>query len=121
MKAMYEVQLAEKQLELDKYKVDVDNATKITIAEMNRQTTLDTTTQAIEQRAGERVASDLGPVLEQMAGLGQGMQAIHAHMTAPRKPKKIVRDPSTGQAIGVDDGETFTPVQRGQDGRIEGI
>lgn len=121
MKAMFEAQLAEKQLELDKYKVDVDNATKITIAEMNRQTTLDTTTQAIEQRAGERVASDLGPVLEQMAGLGQGMQAIHAHMTAPRKPKKIVRDPNTGQAIGIDDGGTFTPVQRGQDGRIEGI
>ena len=121
MKAMFEAQLAEKQLELDKYKIDIDNSTKITIAEMNRQTTLDTTTQAIEQRAGERVASDLGPVLEQMAGLGQGMQAIHAHMTAPRKPKKIVRDPSTGQAIGVDDGETFTPVQRGQDGRIEGI
>lgn len=121
MKAMFEAQLAEKQLELDKYKVDVDNATKITIAEMSRQTTLDTTTQAIEQRAGERVASDLGPVLEQMAGLGQGMREIHAHMTAPRKPKKIVRDPNTGQAIGIDDGGTFTPVQRGQDGRIEGI
>lgn len=121
MKAMFEAQLAEKQLELDRYKIDIDNSTKITIAEMNRQTTLDTTTQAIEQRAGERVASDLGPVLEQMAGLGQGMQAIHAHMTAPRKPKKIVRDPNTGQALGIDDGGTFTPVQRGQDGRIEGI
>ena len=121
MKAMFEAQLAEKQLELDKYKVDVDNATKITIAEMNRQTTLDTTTQAIEQRAGERVASDLGPVLDQMAGLGQGMQAIHAHITAPRKPRKVVRDPNTGQALGIDDGGTFTPVQRGQDGRIEGI
>lgn len=121
MKALFEAQLAEKQLELDKYKVDVDNATKITIAEMSRQTTLDTTTQAIEQRAGERVASDLGPVMEQMAGLGQGMHAIHAHITAPRKPRKIVRDPNTGQAIGIDDGGTFTPVQRGQDGRIEGI
>ena len=121
MKAMYEAQLAEKQLELDKYKVDVDNATKITIAEMNRQTTLDTTTQAIQQQAGERVASDLAPVMEQMAGLGQGLQAIHAHITAPRKPRKVVRDPNTGQALGIDDGGTFTPVQRGQDGRIEGI
>jgi len=121
MKAMHAAQLAEKQLELDRYKTDLDNATKITIAEMSRQTTLDTTTQAIEQRAGERVASDLGPVMEQMAGLGQGMQAIHAHITAPRKPRKVVRDPNTGQAIGIDDGGTFTPVQRGQDGRIEGI
>lgn len=112
-----------KQIEIEaaERKAQLDGSVKITIAEMNRQTTLDTTTQAIEQRAGERVASDLGPVLEQMAGLGQGMREIHAHMTAPRKPKKIVRDPNTGQAIGIDDGGTFTPVQRGQDGRIEGI
>ena len=88
---------------------------------MNRQTTLDTTTQAIQQQAGERVASDLAPVMEQMAGLDQGLQAIHTHITAPRKPRKVVRDPNTGQALGIDDGGTFTPVQRGQDGRIEGI
>lgn len=121
MKAMYEAQLAEKQLELDKYKVDVESATKITIAEMNRQTTLDTTTQAIEGKAGERIATELAPVFEQMAGLDGNMRAIHAHISAPRKPRKVVRDPNTGKALGIEEGGVFTPVQRGQDGRIEGV
>jgi hypothetical protein len=121
MKAAHEAQMAEKQLELDKYKTDLDNATKIMIAGMSRQTAMDAQAEVVEDQAVKRVETELGPMFEQMTHLGNGMQAIHQHITAPRSPRKIVRDPTTGQAIGVDEGGAFTPVQRGQDGRIEGL
>ena len=58
---------------------------KIALADMQRQTTMETTSMGIESQANAKVQEQLTPVLEQMAGLGQGLQAMQAHMTAPRK------------------------------------
>ncbi len=121
MKALFEAQLAEKQLELDRYKIDLDNATKIEVARMGHQATVDATEGAVVDQSVDRVGQVMAPIMAQMDNLGQGMQVLHGYMTAPRKPKKIVRDPTTGQVLGVEEDGAFTPVQRGQDGRIEGI
>jgi len=120
----------------DRWKTEQDNAVKIAIAEMERNTTLMTTQQAIDQKVEEQVtgvveqfmphlaglsqqvdgisqmlpgieqnasmqvAEQLGPVLQQLAGLGNGVAALHAHITAP---KRIIRDES-GRAVGVEVG-----------------
>jgi hypothetical protein len=73
----------EMQISFDKWKTEQDNAVKIAIAEMSRQTSLDTTQAAINDQANQRVNSELSPVLSELAG---GMQAIHAHITQPRAP-----------------------------------
>lgn len=80
----------------------------------------DAQTQA--QQAGEESAMQrIGPVLEEIVGsINQVMQShseLAAHVTAPRK---IVRGPD-GAAIGVDVGGTVKPINRGPDGRVEGI
>ena len=66
----------------------------------------------------------LGPVIEKITGVEQGLQGIgqtvgdlQAHVTAP---VKIVRD-ANGKAIGVDRGGKVKPINRGQDGRMEGL
>ena len=61
---------------------------KIAIAEMSRQTSLDTTQAAINDQANQLVNSELSPVLSELAG---GMQAIHAHITQPRAGRRESR------------------------------
>jgi len=82
------------QMEFDRWKTEQDNAVKIQIESMKQQTALDTTTMGIEANSNAKVQDQLGPVLEQMASLGQTM---HMYMSAPRK------------------------IIRGKDGRAEGL
>ena len=96
----------EMQISFDKWKTEQDNAVKVTIAQMSQQTTMDTTTMGIEAQSNAKVSEQLGPVMEQMAGLEQGLQAVHAHMTGPRKK---VRD-AAGKLIGVDINGTVVPI-----------
>lgn len=132
MKAVFEAQLAEKQLELDKYKIDMEIAatdrkaqlesdTRIEVARMGHQATIDATEGAVVDQSVDRVGQVLSPIMQQIEGVQQLASAMHERMMAPRAPKKIIRDPASGQVLGVDEGGVFTPVQRGQDGRIEGI
>jgi hypothetical protein len=85
MKAMFEAQLAEKQLELDKYKVDLDNETKIRVALIGSG--------ASEQPIDEETPTKADPIeaLAQMHG------ELMAHLA---KPKMIIRGPD-GRAQGV--------------------
>ena len=81
----FEAWKLQQQIEFDRWKTEQDNAVKIALADMQRQTTMETTSMGIESQANAKVQEQLTPVLEQMAGLGQGLQAMQAHMTAPRK------------------------------------
>jgi hypothetical protein len=60
----------------------------------------------VAQEVAEQLQQCLGPVMEQVAGLGQGMQAMQAHMTAPRKK---IRDAS-GRLVGVEINGTTVPI-----------
>ena len=78
----------------------------------------------IAQEMQQQLGEVLGPVIEKITGVEQGLQGIgqtvgdlQAHVTAP---VKIVRDAS-GKAIGVDRGGKVKPINRGQDGRMEGL
>lgn len=74
----------------------------------------------IEQNAMQAVSQQLGPVMEQLAGMGQNVTAIHAQITAPPKPKKIVRDKG-GKATHMQVGDELIPIERGEDGRVIGL
>ena len=97
----------EMQQQFDKWKTEQDNAVKLTIAQIGQETTLTTTQAQIEAKASQQVQEQLNPVLEQMAGLGQGMQALHQHMTAPRKK---VRGPD-GRLVGVEINGQMVPIE----------
>lgn len=78
----------------------------------------------IAQEMQQQLGEVLGPVIEKITGVEQGLQGIgqtvgdlQAHVTAP---VKIVRD-ANGKAIGVDRGGKVKPINRGQDGRMEGL
>lgn len=92
--------------QMTKWKTEQDNAVKIQLEAMKQQTAMDTTSMAIEERAQAQVSEQLTPVMEQMAGLGQGMQAMQAHMMAPRKR---VRGPD-GRLIGVEINGAVVPI-----------
>jgi len=57
-----------------------------------------------------------GSLIEAIQAMTGKMDAIHAHLQAPRK---IVRGPD-GKATGVQVGDTVKPINRGPDGRMEG-
>jgi len=96
----------EMTIAFDKWKTEQDNAVKLTIAEQSHAATLSGQQQAIDGKAGETVQAQLSPVLEQMAAMGAGLQAVHAHMTAPRKR---VRGPD-GRLAGVEINGTMIPI-----------
>ena len=117
LKAQYDQELELARLELDRYKVDADNQTKIVVAQIGHGSAApaggDIDPNAPE---GEQlVPVDPAAVLNQVA---QSLAAIEQAMTAPRQ---IVRDPATGLAVGVDVGGVIRPIQRGPDGRAIGL
>lgn len=115
VKAEYEQELARKQLELDAYKIDADNQTKIVVAQINQN-----------GRTGAGLAPSGAPLVDgeqpieasPMDQIAQSLVALEQAITAPRQ---IVRDPATGQTIGVEVGGVFRPIERGPDGRAIGI
>ena len=95
------------QISFDQWKTEQDNAVKIQLESMKQQTAMDTTTANIEAQANAKVQEQLTPVMEQMAGLGQGLQDMRSHMTAPRKR---VRGPD-GRLAGVEINGVVIPIE----------
>lgn len=101
LKAQMDSELAQQKLAFDRWKAEFDAQTKIYIEELKiRGATPD---DAESEKTG-------------MAQVLEGLQAVMAHMQAPRK---IVRGPD-GKAIGVDIGGMVKQINRGSDGRVEG-
>lgn len=78
----------------------------------------------------------LGPIVQQFqAGLGQITQVqsqllemqgqltqmMRTHMAEMRAPRSVIRDPQTGEVVGVKVGAETRMVQRGPDGSISGL
>lgn len=116
VKAAHEQELAVKQLELDAYKIDADNQTKIVVAQINQN-----------GRTGAGLMPPVeppvdceqpAPVATPMDQIAQSLAALEQAITAPRQ---LVRDPATGLTVGVEVGGVFRPIERGPDGRAIGI
>ena len=98
IKAQISAQMEEQRLQFDRWKVETEQQTKI----------------YIEQMKLPAPGADNSEALAQMQ---QALQAMQAHITAPRK---IVRGPD-GRAIGVDVGGIVKPINRSADGRADSI
>jgi hypothetical protein len=86
-------QVAAMQAEIEKYKADLDAQVKLTIAQNQAQA---------QAASGEQANTA-------MTGVQKLLQDMHDQMSAP---SEIVRDPSTGKAIGVKKGDTTRLVKR---------
>jgi hypothetical protein len=110
-----------RKLEFDRWKTDIEASTKITVAQIAAQSAMDQTLAKAEQSANERVAQEVKPdnseTMNAIAELGGRVEEILKHMQAPRK---IVRD-ANGKAVGVDVGGVVKTINRGADGRMEGV
>lgn len=84
MKAQFDAQLAEVKTQLERYKIDQDNQTKILIAQIGAQQRVQV------PEADGQAESALSATLEAMQAM---IQAINA-------PKQVIRD-NTGRAIGI--------------------
>lgn len=105
MLATFKQEIETARLELDRYKTDADNQTKIIVAQIGHG--------ASAPPGGEVEGKPdmLGQLAETLARMEQAITA----------PRQIVRDPATGQAVGVDVGGVVRPVQRDENGRAIGI
>jgi hypothetical protein len=116
-KLAFDQWMASEKMNFEKWKTEQDNTVKLTIAQMSHEATLSGQAHAIEGRAMGIAESEVSPIRQQLIEVAQGLQAMQAQMMAPRK---IVRGPD-GKAIGVDVGGVIKPINRGADGRIEGV
>lgn len=103
-------------------KSELDGAIKIQVAQIGAQNALDTASLAAQHAAAGEIASQEGgdgneQVMGAITQLAQSVGEIHKHISAPRK---IVRGPD-GRATGIDVGGIVKPINRGLDGRMEGI
>lgn len=114
IKAQYDQTLAMEKLALDRYKVDADNRTKIIVAQIGHSGAPGDSVDP-EGAPGEMEEPAQESPIDQIT---QSLAALHQALNAPRQ---IVRDETTGLAIGVDVGGVFRPIERGPDGRAIGI
>ena len=105
MLATFRQEIETARLELDRYKTDADNQTKIIVAQIGHGAS------ASPDSESEAKPDMLGQLAETLARMEQAITA----------PRQIVRDPATGQTIGMEVGGVFRPVQRDENGRAIGI
>ena len=120
-KRMSDAAIEQQRLETERWKIELQEATKITVAQIAAQTASMATAQAA-QSADDTVSEDLGQ---------NHIQALHADLSSKHdqlmqmvqglaqevvKPKTIERD-ATGKAVSVNG----RPVQRDASGRLIGI
>lgn len=129
LKIQSDQQIASMQFEMDKYKADLDSQTKLAIASMSTQASIDAKAGEQSVQSNQALAGEMGGQIQQMAQtmlsaldsrtteLAQVLSQIAAASSAP---KRIVRGPD-GKATGVESGGVVRPIQRGPDGRAIGI
>jgi hypothetical protein len=120
MKAEQTATAEAQRLEFDRWKAELDAATKIQVAQIGAQTAMDTASLSAQTSAANQITEELAPdtsVLDAITAISEKVDAIHNYATAP---KKIVRD-NTGRAVGIDVGGVVKPITRGVDGRMEGL
>ena len=88
MKAQYEAQIEQMRMELDKYKVDMDNRTRITVAQIAKMG---------EENAMNVDMPDMAPAPKPHELMAQAIAMLAETMS---RPKQVVRD-ENGKVVGV--------------------
>jgi len=89
MMAQFKRELADLQLQLDRYKVDADNSTRITVAQISHP---------IE--SGPEIDAETGEAVQKPDPMAAITQALAMLADAQSRPKQIVRD-AAGRVVGV--------------------
>jgi hypothetical protein len=119
--------IAQMKNEIDKYKADLDAQTKLIIASMSSQGTVDMAANAQAQEAQnamlqqvQQTAAGIINMMNQRNGeLAQVIGGLQNSVLA-QKTKRIIRDES-GRAVAIEVDGVQTPIQRGPDGRVLGM
>jgi hypothetical protein len=119
--------IAQMKGEIDKYKADLDAQTKLTIATMSAQGSIDSAAneksqiaqnamlQQVQQTA-EGIINMMNAKNDELAQVIGGLQ----NSVMAQKTKRIIRDES-GRAVAIEIDGMQTPIQRGPDGRVIGL
>lgn len=129
IKVQSDQQIAAMKDETERYKADLDSQTKLAIASMNAQASIDA--KAGEQAAqnGQALAGEMSSQIEQMAQAmltaldsrtTQLNQMLSHIATTASAPKRIVRGPD-GKATGVEVNGVVRPIERDPNGRAIGL
>ena len=130
IKVQSDQQIAAMKDETERYKADLDSQTKLAIASMSTQASIDAKAGEQAVQSGQALAGEMGSQIEQMAQamlsaldsrttqLNQMLSQIASTASAP---KRIVRDEKTGKAVGVEVNGVVRPIERGPDGRAIGF
>lgn len=103
----------EAQAQRERDKCEMDNATKLQIAQIGAQTALDTNK---TDNIGVEDLNDGAEILEAVRTLSEKVEAMVAHSQAPRS---IVY--KNGKAVGIDVGGVVRNISRGPDGKVIGV
>jgi len=111
LRAQYEQQIEVMKLELDKYKTDADNRTKIVVARMQHPE-IELNDLEVDAETGEvkQKPDPIAPVMETLFGIVERLD----------QPKLVLRDES-GKVVGVQHGQQVRPVIRDEAGRVVGV
>lgn len=129
MKIQSDQQIESMKLEMERYKADLDSQTKLAIASMSTQASIDAKAGEQAVQTGQALAGEMGGQIEQMAQAMLGAldsrtaqlkQMLDQIASASSAPKRIVRGPD-GKAMGVEVNGVVRPIERGPDGRAIGI
>jgi hypothetical protein len=119
--------IAQMKGEIDKYKADLDAQTKLIIASMGTQGTVDAAANAQTQEAQnamlQQVEQTAAGIINMMSmkndELSQVISGLQSSVLA-QKTKRIIRD-ENGRAVAIEVDGMQTPIQRGPDGRVLGL
>lgn len=119
--------IAQMKGEIDKYKADLDAQTKLIIASMGTQGTVDAAANAQTQEAQnamlQQVQQTAAGIINMMSmkndELSQVISGLQSSVLA-QKTKRIIRD-ENGRAVAIEVDGMQTPIQRGPDGRVLGL
>jgi len=135
-KAQYDMQLEQmridqqafessSRLEFERWKAELDSQTKLAIAQMSAQSSIDA-------KAGEQTEKEASGMSEQIEKVSENLltkleertselsQVLAEVATSLNAPKKLVRGPD-GRATGVEINGVVKTIERGPDGRAIGI
>lgn len=121
MKMQHEATLEAQRIQLDKYKIDLDSATKIEVAKIGSQPGIDEATDSAVQTIVGDLSNNVAQLHQQLQDSHtQAIQAIQQVADQARQPKEIVRDGS-GRAVGIKHGDMVTPIKRDPSGKVIGV
>lgn len=129
IKVQSDQQIAAMKDETERYKADLDSQTKLAIASMSTQASIDAKAGEQAVQSGQALAGEMGSQIEQMAQAMLGAldsrttqlnQMLSQIASTASAPKRIVRGPD-GKAVGVEVNGVVRPIERGPDGRAIGF